>query len=107
MDFSIGLAGLNAANRRMEAAALEVSRATIPPQNMTPADNTPDAPTANAAQPAQPAQPAQSQADVLGLADPDLPGALVSQIAASAAFLANVQTIRRTDEAAQALLKLR
>ncbi len=101
MDFSIGLAGLNAANRRMEAAALEVSRATIPPQNMTPADSATDAAAAVAA------QPAVAPADTVRVADPDLPGAVVSQIAASAAFMANVQAIRRTDEAAESLLKLR
>lgn len=101
MDFSIGLAGLNAANRRMEAAALEVSRATIPPQNTTPADSATDAAAAAGA------QPTVAPADAVRVADPDLPGAVVSQIAASAAFMANVQAIRRTDEAAESLLKLR
>ncbi|MGH1357158.1 MAG: hypothetical protein ACRBC3_00200 [Burkholderiaceae bacterium] len=98
MNFSVALSGLNAATRRMDEAAVEISRAGIPPSQRS-AESVPAEATPVGAVPDNTA--------VAGLPDPDLPGAMVSQIAASAAFMANVQSLRRTDDNMEALLKLR
>jgi hypothetical protein len=98
MSFSIGLSGLNAATRRLDAAAFEVGR---PPA----AQEAAPAPAAGpaAGPPARPVAPPRA-ADAAAPTDPDLPRAMVDMISASNAFLANLQTIRRTDENLRALL---
>lgn len=103
---SIGLAGLGAATRRLDEAAFQVAsaasqRAGQPPQSG------PDF----GGDTAPPAAPAAAPAPTIGAAlpsaeNPDLPAAMVGMISASNAVLANLQSIRRADEAMDAILKL-
>jgi flagellar hook protein FlgE len=105
MNFSIGLSGLNAATRRLDAAAFEVARAST--QGAGRAQAAPPAADPAAAPPAVAppvAAPPAAAPPAASASDPDLPRAMVETIAASNAFLANLQTIRRTDEALRALL---
>ncbi len=94
MNFTIGLSGMNAASRRIDAAAAEISRAAIPSIPQVSADQ--QIPIAPSAIP---------QAVRAAVPEPDLAGAMIEQIAASALFLANVQMIRRTDENLESLLR--
>jgi len=98
MDFRIGLSGLRAATRSMDDAAFRIARAGT---TSTPAAARPPA---NAA-PAAPLGAAPPDAAATGPTDADLPRAMVDLAAASNAFLANLQTIRRTDESLRALLE--
>lgn len=102
MSFAIGLSGLNAAAQRLEASALEISRAALPLGSQTAMPNSMDAPM-QAAKVLDSVSPPNSA----GGLDVDLPNAVIAQISASAAFLANMNTIRRTDENQKALLQLR
>ena len=120
MDFSIGLAGLQAASRRLDAAAFDVARAStqrtgapVAPRTdaADPAAGATSVPAAGAMAGGPPAAPATLAARPAGApgasvvdAEPDLPAAMVGVISASNAFLANLQTIRPTDEALGALL---
>jgi hypothetical protein len=97
MSFSIGLSGLNAATRRLDAAAFEVARTSAQEVGRPPAAGPAAGP------PAQPVAPPRA-ADAAAPTDPDLPRAMVDMISASNVFLANLQTIRRTDENLRALL---
>jgi flagellar basal body rod protein FlgC len=106
MSFSIGLSGLNAATRRLDAAAFEVARTSAQVVGRPPAaEEAAPAPAAGpaAGPPARPVAPPRA-ADAAAPAEPDLPRAMVDMISASNAFLANLQTIRRTDENLRALL---
>jgi len=97
MDFSIGLSGLRAATRSMDDAAWRIARAGTtgaPPAAAPPAD-----PPQGAPQGAAPATTGPTEAD--------LPRAMVDLAAASHAVHANLQTIRRTDEALRTLLEER
>ena len=111
MSFQIGLAGMQAATRRLDAAAFDVARASAqgagrapsaPPADAPPATGPDAAPTATPG--AMPRTAGQAAAPVPA-ADVDLPAAMVGVISASNAVLANLQTIRRTDEALRALLE--
>ncbi len=106
MSFAIGLSGLDAATRRLDAAAFDVARASAQRVAAPPAGQDVGAP--EAAAPPQPGPvPAPRPVAEAAPADADLPRAMVDVIAASAAFLANLQTIRRADENMKALLDLR
>lgn len=94
MSFSIGLSGLNAAVARLDKAASSVARASIPPP---PEAAEQAAPTAAGAESIAPS----------GAPSVDLVNAVVEQISASSAFMANVKTIEVTDRNLEALLKLR
>jgi hypothetical protein len=95
MDFSIGLSGLRAATRSMDEAALRIARAGATGAAQPPAD----------APPAAPQGAAQALPAVTGPTAVDLPRAMVDLAVASNAVLANLQTIRRTDETLRALLE--
>lgn len=103
MSLETGLRGVNAAMRGLDRAAFEIARAT----SHRPAQ----LPAAGAVEPvdAQPGAAAVRPAPTPSTASPeiDLPGAMVDLIASSRAVMANLQTIRRTDEALESLLKLR
>jgi flagellar hook protein FlgE len=109
--FAIGLSGLNAATRRLDAVAFDVARAATQRTGQTSAVGAPGQAAAVTAAPAAAAAPAGGATPggipAVPAADVDLAGAMVDQIAASRAFMANLQTIRRTDEALGALLDLR
>jgi flagellar basal body rod protein FlgC len=113
MSFAIGLSGLQAATRRLDAAAFDVARASAQRLGAPPAGQDGTAPPGGAlaggAPPADTAGGPAPPGAATGAAAPevDLPRAMVESISASAAFLANLQTIRRSDEAAKALLDVR
>lgn len=96
MNFSTTLSGLINASDRMNEAARDISRATLP-VNTTPADPTPGPVAA----------PADTQAATGPAARPDLAGAMVRQIEASLSFMASVQTLKREDETVESLLSIR
>ncbi|MFK7963846.1 MAG: hypothetical protein AB8C46_07755 [Burkholderiaceae bacterium] len=100
-SFSTGLTGLNAAVERLDTAAASIARAAI-----TTVDDSGN-PAAVAAQ-AQPgaAEAATNETATVAPSE-DLVSAIVEQISASSAFMANVQTIKASDENLEALLKLR
>jgi hypothetical protein len=99
--FAIGLSGLNGATRSLERSAFEVARASTQQAGQAVprvvGGAPPPEPPAAAGAPVPPATPVDG--------DVDLPRAMVDMISASQLFMANLQTIRRTDEALEALLK--
>ena len=103
MSFETGLHGVNAAMRGLDRAAFDIARST--------SQRSAQLPAAGAAEPvdAQPGAAAVRPAPIPSPASPeiDLPGAMVDLIASSRAVMVNLQTIRRTDEAIESLLKLR
>lgn len=104
MNLSIGLAGLNAASRRLDAAAAQIAQASNPAgDGDSDVDTVPDAVAPDAPGTAVPTGTSSGGT----AARPDLAAAMVEQISASAAFLANLQTIRREDDAQRALLDAR
>jgi flagellar basal body rod protein FlgC len=118
MSLSISLSGLNAASRRLDAAAFDVARASTQRlgQPVTGVETVAAVQGASGQAPAPPAPTQGPQAGarpgLTGLAqpateDPDLPRTMVDMIAASNAVLANVQAIRRQNESLDAVLKLR
>ncbi len=110
---STGLAGLGAATRRLDEAAFDVARASSQRLGRapSPADASPpgQAPggAAGAGTPPDTTVPGAPPrgADAAAPADADLPRAMVDLISASNQVLANLQTIRRGDEALRALLE--
>ena len=107
MSFTTGLSGLNAATRRLEAAALDVARASAQRPGATPDAGQAAGPPAAAGAPAPQLPAAPRPPGDASPAEADLPRAMVDMISASAAFLANLQTIRRTDESLRSLLEPR
>ena len=95
MDMSIGRNGLTAASRQLDAAAFEIARAS----------------TQRPAQVASGLSPGAAGLDSAsgGLTllttptDADLPRTMVDLMVASNAVLANLQTVKRTDEALRSL----
>ncbi len=110
MSFAIGLSGLDAATRRLDAAAFDVARASAQRVG-APSDRqdlgAPEAAAPDAAPPQPGSVPAPRPPAEAAPADADLPRAMVDMISASAAFMANLQTIRRADENMKALLDVR
>jgi hypothetical protein len=110
-SFGIGLGGLNSATRSLERAAFEVARASTQRAGQPGTGDAADAPppAAGAAVPPPPAgagaaAPTAPPSSAAG-PDVDLPRAMLDMISASQMFMANLQTIRRTDEALDALLE--
>jgi flagellar hook-associated protein FlgK len=101
MSFETGLRGVNAAMRGMDRAAFDIARASNQRLGQQPPAETAQAP---AFQPGAAVPPAQRPSPAPEI---DLPGAMVDMIASSRAVMANLQTIKRTDEALESLLKLR
>lgn len=103
MSLETGLRGVNVAMRGLDRAAFDIARST----NQRPGQP----PAAGAAQPvgAQAGAAAVIPAPAPSPANPevDLPGAMVDLIASSRAVMVNLQTIKRSDEALESLLKLR
>ena len=97
MNFSTTLTGLINASDRMNEAARDITRATLPPIRAQ-ADPTPPAAAANG----------ENQADLVtspgDASAADLPDAMVRQIQASLSFMAGVQALKREDETLQSLL---
>jgi flagellar basal body rod protein FlgG len=102
MSFETGLRGVNAAMRGLDRAAFEIARSTSQRSGQQPvaAAGDPEAQPDRTATATMPA-PATTGPEV------DLPGAMVDLISSSRAVMANLQTIRRTDEALESLFKLR
>jgi len=105
MNFAIGLSGLNTAVTRLDRAASDIARASVQ-----------TAPTANAAtvntpQPTTPAPAGEvsagGQTGEPAAVPTDLVTAVVEQISASSAFMANLKTIETSDQNLEALMKLR
>jgi flagellar basal body rod protein FlgC len=110
MSMTISVSGLNAATRRLDAAAFDIARASA--QRVGQPVAAPPGGTAGPAQPpaAAPQPPAQPQPAAIAqpvAEDPDLPRAMVDMIGASNAALANLQAIRRQNESLDAVLNLR
>jgi len=98
MSFAIGLSGLQNAVSRLDAAAVTIARASATPPVKTTGQMPDDAaPAARAAQTS-----ASSEAP-----SADLVTAVVEQISASSAFMANLKTIQSTDQNLAELTKLR
>lgn len=93
MNVDIARTGLLTAHRSLDRAAADVARASVASQAGA-------AGGAPAAPPAAAAVPASVQAEIEAL-----PGAMLSLMAASNAVLANLQSVRRTEEAFDALLR--
>ncbi|MFM1987394.1 MAG: hypothetical protein RJA99_351 [Pseudomonadota bacterium] len=110
-SFGIGLSGLGAATRRLDSAAFDIARASTQRTAQPPAADGGGgtAPAgANGPGTAAPSAPAPGIGARLPSAeDPNLPAAMVDLISASNAVMANLQTIRRSDEALEAVLRLR
>ena len=113
MSFQIGLAGMQAATRRLDAPALDGARASAQGAGRAPSARPADAPpeagpdAASGATPGAMPRTAGQAAAPVPAADIDLPAAMVGVISASNAVLANLQTIRRADEALRTLLEPR
>lgn len=102
MSFETGLRGVNAAMRGMDRVAFDIARASNQRLGQLPPAETAQAPAFQPGAAAPPAQPPPPPAPEI-----DLPGAMVDMIASSRAVMANLQTIKRTDEALESLLKFR
>lgn len=108
MSLTIGQAGLDAAMRRMDAAAWGIARASgasAPPAEPAAADAGPPGgvPPPGGAAPAL--QAATEAASSRGSAPGDLAAQMIGLMTASQAVMANLQTIRRTDEAMRRLIE--
>lgn len=95
MDLLIPLAGIRAASLRMDRAATDIARAAHATQD--------DASSADGTPPAAQRVPTAS----VDAPEVDLPSAMVDLISASQAVTANLQSLRRTDDALGALLDRR
>ena len=109
MSLTIGRAGLDAAMRRLDTAAWDIARASN-----AQAASPPAGPQATVPAPGPAAQPAPAPAPGPAVAGPwaqPAPGALPAQMiglmTASHAVMANLQVIRRADEAMRALVEPR
>lgn len=95
MDMTIGRNGLAAASRQFDTAAFEIARAATQRPVQSSAGLSPGAAGLDTP---------LARADVLlPNADADLPRNMVNLMVASNAVLANLQTLKRTDEAMRAL----
>lgn len=94
MNIDIARSGLLTAQRGLDRAASDVARASVASQAGAIDAGAPAAP------PPAASLPASVQADIEAL-----PGAMLSLMAASNAVLANLQSVRRTEEAFDALLR--
>jgi hypothetical protein len=94
MNLDIARTGLLTAHRSLDRAAADVARASVASQAGAGDTGAP------AAVPAPAPVPASVQAEIEAL-----PGAMLSLMAASNAVLANLQSVRRTEEAFDALLR--
>ncbi|MEZ5661566.1 MAG: hypothetical protein R3E83_24600 [Burkholderiaceae bacterium] len=112
MNFAIGLSGLHAASARLDRAADTIARSSA---NLNPVSRAAQT-TAGVDASGQAAgkAPAGTPASLASRADgsppaaePDLVHAMVEQISASRAFMANVNSVQRTKEALDALIDTR
>lgn len=108
----IGLSGMGAAMRQLDSAAFDVARAASQRTGQASAAEAVGGGANGPAPAAVPAAPPAAPAPEIGTQpraaeDPNLPAAMVGMISASNAVLANLQTIRRADEAMDAILTLR
>jgi hypothetical protein len=102
MGLTIGQAGLDAAMRRLDAAAWGIARAS----NAQAAAGPPAGPEAAApAQPQAPQMPGFAAPAQGAPAPGDLPAQMIGLMTASHAVTANLQVIRRADEALRGLLE--
>lgn len=104
MGLTIGQAGLDAAMRRLDAAAWGIARAS----NAQAAAGTPAAP--QAAAPPEPPPPLIPGPAAPPQGEPppgDLPAQMIGLMTASHAVMANLQVIRRADEAMRELVEPR
>jgi len=95
MDMTIGRNGLAAASRQFDAAAFEIARASTQQPVQAPAGLSPGAAGLDT--------PLASAAAMLPNADADLPRNMVNLMMASNAVLANLQTVKRTDDSLRTL----
>jgi hypothetical protein len=95
MDMTIGRNGLAAASRQFDAAAFEIARASSQQPVQAPAGLSPGAAGLDT--------PLASAAAMLPNADADLPRNMVNLMMASNAVLANLQTVKRTDDTLRTL----
>jgi flagellar basal body rod protein FlgC len=95
MDMTIGRNGLTAASRQFDVAAFEIARASTQQPVQAPAGLSPGAAGLDT--------PLASAAAMLPNADADLPRNMVNLIMASNAVLANLQSIKRTDDTLRTL----
>ena len=95
MDMTIGRNGLAAASRQFDAAAFEIARASTQQPVQAPAGLSPGAAGLDT--------PLASAAAMLPNADADLPRNMVNLMMASNAVLANLQSIKRTDDTLRTL----
>jgi hypothetical protein len=105
VSLTIGRAGLDAAMRRLDTAAWDIARASN-----AQAASPPAGPQATVPAPGPAAQPAPAPAVAGPWAQPapgDLPAQMIGLMTASHAVMANLQVIRRADEAMRALVEPR
>ena len=95
MDMTIGRNGLAAASRQFDAAAFEIARASTQQPVQAPAALSHGAAGLDT--------PLASAAAMLPNADADLPRNMVNLMMASNAVLANLQTVKRTDDTLRTL----
>ena len=95
MDMTIGRNGLAAASRQFDTAAFEIARAATQRPVQSPAGLSPGAAGLDT--------PLARADALLPNADADLPRNMVNLMVASNSVLANLQTLKRTDEAMRAL----
>jgi hypothetical protein len=95
MDMTIGRNGLAAASRQFDTAAFEIARAATQRPVQAPAGLSPGAAGLDT--------PLARADALLPNADADLPRNMINLMVASNAVLANLQTLKRTDEAMRAL----
>ena len=111
MNFAIGLSGLHAASARLDRAADTIARSSA---NLNPVSRAAQttagvdasgqaAGRAPAGTPASLAARARADGSPVAV-EPDLVNAMVEQISASRAFIANVNSVQRTKEALDALI---
>jgi len=95
MDMSIGRNGLAAASRQMDAAAFEIARASTQRPAQVTSGLSPGAAGLDSG--------SGSLTLMATPTDADLPRTMVNLMVASNAVLANLQTVKRTDEVLQSL----
>ena len=99
MDMTIGRNGLAAASRQLDAAAFEIARASTQRPVQVASGLSPGAVGLDSG--------AGSATLMSAPVDADLPRTMVNLMVASNAVLANLQTVKRTDDALQALFSNR
>lgn len=95
MDISTGFKGIAAASRQLEAAALEIARASTQRPAQVASEMPPGAAGLDARSGGETLLSAPS--------DVDLPRTMLDLMVAGNAILANLQSVKRTDEALRSL----